>query len=87
MAGRDCGCCGGDVGPSMTFPWHYRDEDCRASRKPISVDELRAVLGPNWAICRPTERNRERYARCITERQYQAAIREAARRREASCES
>lgn len=32
---EECGTCGGDVGPSSTFPWHYEDEDCRAVREPI----------------------------------------------------
>lgn len=35
--------------------------------------ELRAILGPSWGICRPTPRNLERYTRCITKKQYDAA--------------
>jgi hypothetical protein len=33
---ESCGCCGADLGPSTTYPWHYEDEDCRAIRKPRS---------------------------------------------------
>lgn len=39
--------------------------------------ELEAVLGPHWAICRDTKRNRDRYGRCITTKQYRAACTEA----------
>lgn len=35
--------------------------------------ELCAILGPRWAICRDTPKNRERYGRCITRREYAAA--------------
>ncbi len=31
---EECGSCGGLVGPSREFPWHYEDEDCRAIREP-----------------------------------------------------
>lgn len=44
-------------------------------------DELRAVLGPNWAICANTARNRARYTSCITEREYKLAIELALDRR------
>ena len=40
-------------------------------------DELSAILGPRWAICRNTPSNRERYGRCITRRQYAEAQRQA----------
>ena len=46
-----------------------------------SAEELRAILGPNWGICRPTERNRERYAKCITRKEYEAAKKLAISRR------
>lgn len=39
--------------------------------------ELSRVLGPRWAICRNTERNRARYGRCITRQEYQLAQSEA----------
>jgi hypothetical protein len=44
--------------------------------------ELAAVLGPRWAICRNTERNRERYGRCITHKEYLRAHAEAIELRE-----
>jgi len=31
-----CGSCGGDIGPSASFPWHWAEEDCRNLRQPIS---------------------------------------------------
>lgn len=31
---NDCGSCGGHIGPSSEYPWHYQDEDCRAIREP-----------------------------------------------------
>jgi hypothetical protein len=37
---EDCGSCGGHIGPSSSFVWHYDDEDCRAIRQPV---EVRAV--------------------------------------------
>ena len=43
--------------------------------------ELREILGPGWGICRPTPRNLERYARCITKKQYDEANRLAVARR------
>lgn len=39
----------------------------------IRPEDLREMLGQNWAICRPTERNKERYTNCVTRRQYLAA--------------
>lgn len=36
--------------------------------------ELNAVLGSRWAICRNTPKNRERYGRCITRKQYDDAV-------------
>lgn len=30
----ECGSCGGDIGPSETYPWHLDSEDCRAIREP-----------------------------------------------------
>lgn len=44
--------------------------------------ELCAVLGARWAICRDTERNRERYGRCITRKEYLRAQAEALALRE-----
>lgn len=40
-------------------------------------EELRAILGPNWAICRKTPSNISRYGRCITRREYDQANRAA----------
>ena len=31
----ECGSCGGDLGRSDSYPWHYADEDCRAIRPPV----------------------------------------------------
>lgn len=36
--------------------------------------ELNKILGDSWGVCRATPRNRERYTRCITERQCKQAI-------------
>jgi len=36
-------------------------------------DELCAVLGHNWAVCRDSFKNRCRYGRCITIKEYRAA--------------
>jgi len=44
--------------------------------------ELCRILGPRWAICRNTERNRERYGRCITRKEYLRACAEALELRE-----
>jgi hypothetical protein len=45
-------------------------------------DELQAVLGTNrWALCRNTEKNRDRYGLCLTRKQYAAAASEALNRR------
>ena len=46
-----------------------------------SPEEINAILGPSWGICRATPRNLERYSRCITKREYDAALKEALRRR------
>jgi hypothetical protein len=35
---------------------------------------LRGIFGPHWAICRNTERNRERHGVCITHKQYRIAV-------------
>lgn len=45
-------------------------------------EELKAVLGDKWAICRNTEKNRARYGRCITKREYRNAHAEALELRE-----
>jgi hypothetical protein len=40
-----CGCCEADLGPSLTYPWHLEDEDCRVIRQPITAEsEARAIL-------------------------------------------
>lgn len=31
---RDCECCGAVLGPCFNWPWHGKDEDCRAIREP-----------------------------------------------------
>jgi len=46
-----------------------------------TAEELREILGEGWAICRPTPRNLERYKRCITRKQYEAAERQALQQR------
>lgn len=38
-----------------------------------TAEELRAILGENWGICRKTPNNLERYARCITRKEYDEA--------------
>lgn len=35
--------------------------------------ELCAIFGPRWAICRDTPSNRERYGRCVTDKEYERA--------------
>ena len=35
--------------------------------------ELAAELGPNWAICRNTPRNRAKYGNCLSRKRYEAA--------------
>jgi hypothetical protein len=32
-----CGCCNADLAPSTTYPWHYRDDECRATRQPLPM--------------------------------------------------
>lgn len=32
---EECGSCGGLIGPSSHYPWHYDSEDCRAIREPL----------------------------------------------------
>lgn len=32
----DCGSCGADLTPSVTYPWHYPDANCRAIREPLT---------------------------------------------------
>lgn len=54
--------------------------DAVESRGP-TADELSAILGPSWGVCRATARNRARYARCISAKEYKAACAEALRRR------
>jgi hypothetical protein len=44
-------------------------------------EELQRILGPKWAICRATENNRQKYGRCITQKQYEAANAQAVRER------
>lgn len=44
-------------------------------------EELRRILGPSWGICRKTPTNLERYGRCITRKEYEAAQRQALRER------
>jgi len=43
--------------------------------------ELSRVLGERWAICRDTPKNRRRYFRCLTNREYQEATRVAIKER------
>jgi hypothetical protein len=38
------------------------------------VDYARNLWGPNWAICRPTPKNLEKYGNCITKKAYQDAV-------------
>ena len=45
-------------------------------------NELGAVLGARWAICRDTPKNRERYGRCISRKTYLRACAEALELRE-----
>jgi len=35
---ESCGSCNADIGPSLWFPWHWEDEDCRAVRLPGEID-------------------------------------------------
>lgn len=44
----------------------YRDKNA-------SPDELNAILGKSWAICRKTPNNLARYARCLSPKEYAAA--------------
>lgn len=37
---ESCGSCGADIGPSIQFPWHIENEDCRAIRQPIDSARL-----------------------------------------------
>lgn len=37
----DCYSCGAAIGPCLNWPWHLRDEDCRAIRQPVA-DEVTA---------------------------------------------
>lgn len=30
----ECPICGAAIGPCKDYPWHYRDDDCRAIRQP-----------------------------------------------------
>lgn len=46
-----------------------------------TVEELQAILGPSWAICKNTPKNRERYSNIITRKQYEKACAEALARR------
>ena len=43
----DCGSCGGDIGPSIVFPWHFEHEDCRAIREPISREKHKSIPQTN----------------------------------------
>ena len=53
-----------------------------------TANELRAILGPGWAIARKTPANLARYGRCITRREYEEACRQAlANRRATKCAS
>ena len=49
--------------------------ECHAAwlRHYATEEELRLILGDSWAICRNIPANRERYAKCITYKQYSAA--------------
>ena len=50
--------------------------------------ELCAVLGPRWAICRNTEKNRERYGLCVSRAAYKNACAKALQARVSSvCQS
>jgi hypothetical protein len=50
---------------------------CQFHETHPTAAELNAVLGDRWAICRDTEKNRERYGRCITRKAYRRACAEA----------
>ena len=43
---ESCGSCGGDIGRSSSFPWHYGNEDCRAIRDPIEEGDCHPDCGP-----------------------------------------
>ena len=45
-------------------------------------DELDAILGKDWGICRNSFENRRRYGRCITRKEYRAAVEQAMTNRE-----
>ncbi len=36
---EDCGSCGGHIGPSASFVWHYEDEDCRGIKQPVRIED------------------------------------------------
>jgi hypothetical protein len=36
---ESCGSCGADIGPSTSCPWHEANEDCRAVREPLEVNQ------------------------------------------------
>ena len=48
---KDCECCGAVIGKCSNWPWHYKDEDCRAIREPRrmlhahTLEELRPIPG------------------------------------------
>lgn len=44
-------------------------------------DELRAILGPKWAVCRDTEKNRAEHGVCLSLPEYRAACAIALKRR------
>lgn len=46
-----------------------------------TCEELTAVLGPRWAICRGTPANKARYGNCISRKRYAAVRDEILRKR------
>ena len=59
---------------------HWMSDEFYASH--ATADEIRAILGPNLAICRKTVANLARYGNCRSMREYQAAQRLALANRE-----
>ena len=48
--------------------------------EPTFGEYARALWGPSWGLCRATPKNRLRYGRCVSKKEYFAAV--AAYRRE-----
>ena len=46
---ESCDSCGGELGPSPSFVWHYPEEDCRAIRLPFKNAEEVKMCGRSRA--------------------------------------